>query len=111
MSPPLPLAYCTDVSAIPTESWRLLEGLDTLVLDGLRHRHHPTHFNLGQATDAALEIGARQTWLVHLAHEIVHAEVDAGLPEGIGLAWDGLVLGAGALEGESEPRPRGRGPD
>lgn len=96
--PPLPLAYCTDVSGIPTESWTLLEGLDTLVLDGLRIRHHPTHFNLEQATHAALEIGARQTWLVHIAHAIVHAVVDPTLPEGINLAYDGLVLGGGAEE-------------
>ena len=95
---PLPLAYCTDVSGIPTESWALLEGLDTLVLDGLRIRHHPTHFNLDQATNAALQIGARQTWLVHLAHEIVHGVVDPTLPEGINLAYDGLVLG-GAVSG------------
>lgn len=104
---PLPLAYCTDVSAIPTESWRVLEGLDTLVLDGLRHRHHPTHFNLGQATDAALQIGARRTWLIHLAHEIVHADVDPTLPEGIGLAWDGLTLSGSE---ELDARARGARP-
>lgn len=103
--PPLPLAYCTDVSGIPTESWTLLEGLDTLVLDGLRIRHHPTHFNLDQATHAALEIGARQTWLVHIAHEIVHAAVDPTLPEGINLAYDGLVLAGGAEGAAGAPAP------
>jgi phosphoribosyl 1,2-cyclic phosphate phosphodiesterase len=91
---PLPLAYCTDVSAIPTETWRHLRGLDTLVIDGLRFRHHPTHFNLDQAQHAAAEIGARQAWFVHLAHEIKHAEVDPGLPEGMNLAYDGLTLGS-----------------
>ena len=40
------LAYCTDVSRIPEESWPLLEGLDTLILDALRHEPHPTHFSL-----------------------------------------------------------------
>ncbi|MEP0842707.1 MAG: MBL fold metallo-hydrolase, partial [Phycisphaerae bacterium] len=51
-------AYCTDVSRIPDESWPLLEGLETLILDGLRHRPHPTHFNLEQAVEAARRIGA-----------------------------------------------------
>jgi len=92
---PLPLAYCTDVSGIPPQTWPYLSGLRTLVLDGLRLRHHPTHFNLAQAVDHALQIGAGQTWLVHIAHEILHAREDAGLPEGISLAWDGLVLGEG----------------
>ena len=30
------LAYCTDVNNIPDESWPLLRGLDTLVLDAFR---------------------------------------------------------------------------
>lgn len=97
-APPLPLAYCTDVSAIPPETWPALEGLDTLVLDGLRHRHHPTHFNLERAVDHAQQIEARRTWFVHIAHEIVHAEVDPGLPEGMSLAFDGLTLGPGDAE-------------
>lgn len=91
--PPFPLAYCTDVSGIPPESWSLLEGLDTLILDALRIRKHPTHFNLDQACNAAARIGARQTWFTHIAHEILHARIDPDLPEGMNLAYDGLVLG------------------
>jgi phosphoribosyl 1,2-cyclic phosphate phosphodiesterase len=104
--PPLPLAYCTDVSAIPPETWRHLEGLDTLVLDGLRHKKHPTHFSLDEAVNAAANIGARQTWFVHLAHEIAHAEVDATLPEGMNLSYDGLVVGHA-----EEPRGDGHAVD
>ena len=60
------------------------------LLDMLRHRHHPTHFTVDQAVEAADRIGAESTWFVHMAHEIAHAEVDAQLPDGMGLAWDGL---------------------
>ncbi len=90
---PLPLAYCTDTSGIPTDTWATLAGLDTLVLDGLRHRHHPTHFTIDQACDAALQIGARRTYLTHIAHEVKHGVTDPELPEGINLSYDGLVLG------------------
>lgn len=100
-----PLAYCTDVSGIPPESWKYLTGLRTLVLDGLRIRHHPTHFNLDQAVKHALEIDAGQTWLVHIAHEILHAREEAELPERISLAWDGLVLGGRDGEGQSQSAP------
>ncbi len=100
-----PLAYCTDVSGIPPESWKYLRDLKTLVLDGLRIRHHPTHFNLDQAVQHALEIGAGQTWLVHIAHEILHAREDAELPEGISLAYDGLVLGAAGPPDGAEESP------
>jgi len=88
----LPLAYCTDVSAIPPESWPMLEGLRTLVLGALRSRRHPTHFSIDEAVAAAERIGADQTWLIHMNHEVRHDPTDRGLPGTIALAYDGLVL-------------------
>lgn len=90
---PFPLAYCTDVSGIPTESWARLRGLKTLVLDALRHRAHPTHFTLAQAVNAAGNIGAERTYFVHMAHDLAHETTQADLPESMFLAWDGLELG------------------
>lgn len=89
---PLPLAYCTDVSGIPPETWPRLEGLRTLVMDMLRPRSHPTHFTVDQAIEAAERIGAGQTWFLHMSHEIRHAELDPRLPAGMRLAWDGVRL-------------------
>lgn len=91
-APPLPLAYCTDVSAIPPQSWRYLGGLSTLVLDALRHRKHPTHFSLREAVSVADRIGAKRTFFVHMAHDLGHQETNATLPEGMALAHDGLEL-------------------
>jgi len=88
----LPLAYCTDVSAIPPETWPRLQGLSTLVLDMLRIRTHPTHFTYDEAVSTAERIGARHTWFIHMAHDILHAEVDEDLPESMHLAYDGLGL-------------------
>ncbi len=85
------IAYCPDCSAMPPESRALLQGLEVLVLDGLRRRAHPTHFNLEQAIAEAQLIGARQTYLTHIAHELGHAETNAELPPGMALAYDGLV--------------------
>lgn len=94
----LPLAYCTDVSSIPPETWAHLTGLETLVLDALRVRHHPTHFNLDQAVDAADRIGAARTWFVHMSHDLGHAETDARLPETMSLAYDGLEIPAAGAD-------------
>jgi phosphoribosyl 1,2-cyclic phosphate phosphodiesterase len=88
----LPLAYCTDVSAIPPESWKKFVGVNTLVLDALRHRRHPTHFTIDQAVNAADRIGAKRTYLVHMTHDLAHEDTNASLPETIELAYDGLVL-------------------
>jgi len=83
-------AYCTDCSEIPVGSLGVLRDLDVLVLDALRLTPHPTHFNLEQAIEASWRIGAKQTYFTHIAHEIGHAKIDAGLPEGMHLAHDGL---------------------
>ena len=91
---PLPLAWCTDVSSLPPESWTRLNDLQTLFLDMLRERHHPTHLNLDQALDMAERIGPDQTWFIHMAHDISHAELESRLPEGVQLAWDGQRLGS-----------------
>lgn len=83
------LAYCTDVSRIPDESYELLKDLDLLVLDALQHRAHSTHFNLAQAIEAATRIGARQTLFTHIAHALGHQKTNAELPESMKLAYDG----------------------
>jgi phosphoribosyl 1,2-cyclic phosphate phosphodiesterase len=90
--PPLPLAYCTDCSAIPPGSWPKLRGLRTLVLDLLRYRRHPTHFCLDESVAAAQEIAAERTVFIHMTHDILHAELDGRLPRGMALGWDGMVL-------------------
>jgi len=89
------VAYCTDVSAIPDESYALLEGLDALVIDGLQFRRHPTHFSIEQALEAAGRIGARQTYLTHIAHAVSHEKTNATLPLGVQLAYDGLRVRGG----------------
>ncbi len=85
-------AYLTDCSAIPEPSFALLEGLDVLVLDALRHRPHPTHFTVTEAVAAAARIGARQTYFTHICHDLPHAATCAALPDGVALAHDGLVV-------------------
>ncbi len=63
-----------------------------LVLDGLRPDPHPTHLSFDQAAEVARDVGARETWLIHLTHAVTHVEGDATLPPGVRLAYDGLVL-------------------
>ena len=85
-------AYLTDCSVIPDETWPLLHNLDTVVLDALRERAHPTHFSLSDAIEAARRIAARRTYFTHMCHDLPHADTNARLPPGMQLAHDGLVL-------------------
>jgi phosphoribosyl 1,2-cyclic phosphate phosphodiesterase len=85
-------AYLTDCNEVPASSMPLLEGLDVLVLDALRHRPHPTHFTVAEAVEVAARIGAKETYLTHVCHDLGHAETCASLPGGVTLAYDGLRL-------------------
>ena len=85
-------AYLTDVSAIPESSFALLEGLDVLIVSALRHQPHPSHATVAQAVGWAKRVGAGQTWLTHIAHELGHEETNRRLPENIRMAYDGLSL-------------------
>jgi phosphoribosyl 1,2-cyclic phosphate phosphodiesterase len=87
-----PLAYLTDVKAVDAAEAAHLRDLDTLVINALWWRPHPTHLSIGEAVEAARSLGARRTYLTHLTHETGHADLDARLPEGIHPAYDGLTV-------------------
>ncbi|HKJ70422.1 MAG TPA: MBL fold metallo-hydrolase [Gammaproteobacteria bacterium] len=89
------LAYITDVKTIPDDSWPLLAGLDTLILDCLRYRDHPTHMRVEEALATAERIGARRTVFTHFTHDIEFSALAAELPAGMEPAYDGLRLPVG----------------
>ena len=84
-------AYLTDCHAIPASSGQLLQGLDTLVIDGLRWSPHPFHFNIEGAIAAGRQLGVPRIVLTHLTHEVSHAE-SARLPAGVEFAYDGMMF-------------------
>lgn len=85
-------AYVTDCNGVPDASLARLAGVDTLVIDALRHKPHPTHFTVAEATAVARQIGARRTYFTHIAHDLGHEATCASLADGLTLAYDGLAL-------------------
>jgi phosphoribosyl 1,2-cyclic phosphate phosphodiesterase len=85
-------AYLTDCNRIPDESWPLLDGVRTVILDALRHRPHSTHFSVSESIETVARLGAERAYFTHICHELPHAETCASLPAGVELAYDGLVL-------------------
>ncbi len=86
------MAYCTDVSKIPAESYNLLLNLDVLILDALRETAHPTHFSVDEAVREASIIKAKRTYFVHMSHKIDHEFRGRSLPPMINFAYDGLTI-------------------
>ena len=85
-------AYLTDCSAIPEASFALLNDLDVLVLDALRHRPHPTHYTVAEALEVVGRVKPDRTLFTHICHDLPHAATNATLPRGVELAFDGLAL-------------------
>ncbi len=89
-------AYITDASCIEQSEKEKLYGVDTLIVNALRHRKHFAHFSIGQALDLIREIKPRQAYLTHLAHEAgKHRCLDAELPDNVHPAYDGLTIEIG----------------
>jgi phosphoribosyl 1,2-cyclic phosphate phosphodiesterase len=85
-------AYITDVSEIPESSIPRLQGLDTLIIDALRHKPHPTHLSLAQALAVVERLKPRRAFFTHIAHELGHQETNSKLPSHVQLAYDGLQM-------------------
>jgi phosphoribosyl 1,2-cyclic phosphate phosphodiesterase len=82
----------TDVSEIPESSFPLLEGLDILLLDCLREKSHPTHINIEQSISYIGRIKAKQSYLIHMTHELEYASLSKKLPKDVFVGFDGLKL-------------------
>ncbi|HEY6092084.1 MAG TPA: MBL fold metallo-hydrolase [Gemmatimonadales bacterium] len=87
-----PIAYLTDVKAVPDRVVEALEDLEVLVLSALLSRPHPLHLSIPEAVETAQRIGARQTFFTHLTHEFTHQALAAMLPASLAPAYDGLVI-------------------
>ena len=85
-------AYITDCSGIPDETKEQLQDLDILILNALGFAPHPTHFSLSQALATVEELKPRRTIFTHINHKFDHETVSAELPEGVELAYDGMVV-------------------
>jgi phosphoribosyl 1,2-cyclic phosphate phosphodiesterase len=85
-------AYLSDCKMVPPDIRALLAGVETLALDALRHRPHPTHMSLTEALEVAADLHPARTFLTHLCHELGHVETQKIVPEGVYVAYDGLRL-------------------
>ena len=86
------LAYVTDAKSLPPDSARSFRGASVLVINALFRTEHPTHLSVPEALRVAMEIGAERTYLTHLTHDNLHADLEAELPRGVAPAFDGLTV-------------------
>jgi phosphoribosyl 1,2-cyclic phosphate phosphodiesterase len=86
------LAYFTDCKEVTRDAEEAARGVDTLVVDALRHASHMTHMSLEEAIEASNRIAPGRTYFTHMCHDLGHAETELLLPQEIRLAYDGLAI-------------------
>lgn len=85
--------YITDANRIEAEEKEKIKGSTTLVLNALRKEKHISHFTLDEAMELAQSLDIPETYFTHISHQLgLHREVEASLPSGRHLAYDGLQL-------------------
>jgi phosphoribosyl 1,2-cyclic phosphate phosphodiesterase len=85
--------YITDANRIEESELEKIKGSDVLVLNALRKEKHISHYSLGESVEIAKALKIPQCYLTHISHQLGrHADVDAELPKGVNLAYDGLVI-------------------
>jgi phosphoribosyl 1,2-cyclic phosphate phosphodiesterase len=86
------IAYLTDVSEIPESSFALLQDLDVLLIDCLRETSHPTHINIEQSLSCIGRIKAKQSYMIHMTHDLEYTSLTNKLPQSVFVGFDGLKL-------------------
>jgi len=86
------LAYISDISKYPQEIFEDLKGTEILIVSALRESKSQMHFSVDEAVEFSQKVGASQTWLTHIAHELDHEATNARLPSNVRMAYDGLEL-------------------
>lgn len=85
--------YITDAKTIAPEELEKVKGSKILVLNALRREEHLSHLTIDQAIDIINIVQPEQAYLTHFSHTLgQQADVEKTLPEGVFMAYDGLVL-------------------
>ncbi|UTW53941.1 MBL fold metallo-hydrolase [Kordiimonas sp. SCSIO 12610] len=86
------MAYSTDLNRLPETAFDTLEGVKVWVVDALRYEPHPTHSHLEQTLAWIERLKPERAILTHMTWDMDYEELKNQLPEGVEVAYDGMVL-------------------
>ena len=86
------IAYISDCNGIEKRDFKKLLNLQYLIIDCLRIKNHPTHFNLEQAIQLNNMTNPKKTILTNLHTDLDYNFLKRNLPKNIIPAYDGMVL-------------------
>ena len=83
-------AYISDVNKIYTNDLKYFKKLKFFIVDCLRYKPHPAHFNLDDVLNLVNQIKPKKTILTNLNYELDYIGLIKKLPKNIVPAYDGM---------------------
>ena len=84
------IAYLSDCNRVPKNSLKYLMNLNYLIIDCLRIKKHPSHFNLDEALSLITKLNPKKAILTNLHIDFDYKKIKKKLPTNIIPAYDGL---------------------
>ena len=85
-------AYVSDSNDLSIIKVKELKNLNYLIIDCLKFKKHPSHFNLEQALFVHYKLKPKKTILTNLHHDIDYNFLKSKLPKNVSLAFDNLQI-------------------
>ena len=82
----------SDCNFIEKKNYKDLKNLDLLIIDCLRKKKHPSHFNYEEALRMSSLLKAKKTIFTNLHTDLDYGELKKELPKNILPAYDGLTI-------------------
>ena len=83
-------AYASDISKIYKSDLNYFKNLNYFVVDCLRYKSHPAHFNLSDVLKLVSIIKPKKTILTNMNNDIDYSNLKKKLPKNVVPAYDGL---------------------
>jgi len=85
-------AYASDVDLIYDKDIKNFFKIDNLVIDCLRFKYHPTHYNLENVLKLIKDLKPKKTILTNLHSDLDYKNLLRYLPKGVLPAFDGMTF-------------------
>lgn len=86
------VVYAIDCHEFTDEMIGAYHGCDLMVIDALRHRHHPTHMSLDQTLEAISRTAPKHAVLSHMDNSMDYDSLCDTLPHGVEPGYDFMVI-------------------
>jgi len=87
------LTYITDANYISDESFEIIKGSKTIIINALRKEKHLSHFNLEEALEVIKKVNPDRAYITHISHLMgTHDDIAKELPANVHFAYDGLKI-------------------